>query len=53
MKKNIVCYCFGYSEEEIIRDVRENGGTSLILKRISDEKRNGTCNCRYNHPEDR
>lgn len=53
MKKNLICYCFGYSEEDIAKDVRENDGTSSILKRIMKEKKNGTCNCRHNHPQGR
>jgi len=53
MKKKLVCYCFGYSEEDIIRDVLENDGTSSILERILSEKKKGTCNCKFNHPEGR
>jgi hypothetical protein len=53
MKKNLVCYCFGYSEEDIVRDVRENSGTSAILERIISKKKNGACNCNFNHPEGR
>lgn len=49
-EKDLVCYCFGYSEEDIIRDVRNNNGTSLILQRISAEKKKGACNCAVNHP---
>jgi hypothetical protein len=51
MEKNLICYCFGYSEEDIIRDVLENNGTSSIMERILTEKKNGTCNCKFNHPE--
>jgi len=53
MEKKLICYCFGYSEEDIIRDVRENNGTSSILDRILGEKKKGTCNCKSNHPEGR
>ncbi len=53
MAKNLICYCFGYSEEDIVRDVLENNGMSKILTRILTEKKNGTCNCRYNHPQSR
>lgn len=53
MEKKLICYCFGYSEEGIIRDVRENNGTSSILDRILSEKKSGTCNCKFNHPEGR
>lgn len=48
-----ICYCFGYTEEDIRNDVRNNGGTSLILERILAEKRKGTCRCAAVHPEGR
>jgi hypothetical protein len=50
MKKNLICYCFEYSEEDIIRDVRENRGTSSILGRIVNEKKKGSCRCDTTHP---
>ncbi len=53
MERKLVCYCFGYSEEDIIRDVREGKGTSAILARIQKEKKKGACNCKHNHPEGR
>lgn len=53
MEKKLICYCFAYSEEDIVRDVIENRGASLILERILNEKKNGTCNCISNHPEGR
>jgi hypothetical protein len=53
MKKDLICYCFGYSEEDIIRDVIENRGSSSILGRILSEKKKGTCDCKLNHPEGR
>jgi hypothetical protein len=53
MGRDLICYCFGYSEEDIIRDVANNNGTSSILERILNEKKNGRCNCMFNHPEGR
>ena len=53
MKEKLLCYCFGYSERDVIRDVRENNGASLILERIVSEKKKGTCDCRNRHPEGR
>lgn len=53
LKKNLICYCFQYSEEDIVRDVMENNGVSPILEHIRSEKKKGTCNCRFNHPEGR
>ncbi len=48
--ENQICYCFGYSEEDITRDVLENKGRSLIVARILAEKKSGGCNCGKNHP---
>ena len=53
MATDLICFCFGYSEEDIVRDVRENKGNSLILERILSEKKKGACNCKNNHPEGR
>ena len=53
MKIKLICYCFGYSEEDIVRDVQENMGTSSIMERIQNEKKKGTCNCTRNHPDGR
>ncbi len=48
--ENRVCYCFGYTEEDITRDVVDNKGRSLIMERILSEKKVGGCNCGKNHP---
>jgi len=53
MERKLICYCFGYFEEDIITDVTENNGSSSILERILREKKKGTCNCKYTHPEGR
>lgn len=50
MKKNLICYCFNYSEEDISRDIREHNGTSTILQQITEAKQQGACNCARNHP---
>ncbi len=50
VEKNRICYCFGYSEEDIIKDVLDNKGTSTILERIVNEKKKGGCNCGTTHP---
>lgn len=46
----IICYCFGYSREDIRRDVREHDGASTILGRIIEDKRQGGCACAVHHP---
>jgi hypothetical protein len=53
MERDLICHCFGHSEEDIIRDVIANGGISSILERILIEKRRGACNCTFTHPEGR
>lgn len=53
MEKEVICYCFGYCEEDIVRDVREHNGISSILERIQREKKKGGCNCKTTHPEGR
>lgn len=53
MERKLICYCFGYSDEDIIRDVSENRGISSILERILNEKKKGTCNCGFNHQQGR
>jgi hypothetical protein len=47
---NRICYCFEYSEEDIIMDVLDNKGKTTILERIVNEKKKGGCNCGANHP---
>jgi hypothetical protein len=51
--KHLVCYCFEYSEADIIADVRANNGKSLILERIAEARRNNSCQCDDKHPEKR
>lgn len=47
---NQIRYCFGYTDEDIIKDALANKGVSTILKRIVNEKKMGGCNCGTNHP---
>ncbi len=53
MQDKKICYCFDYTEGDIIKDVRENNGRSTILEKIMAEKKKGGCRCNYNHPEGR
>lgn len=53
MERKLICYCFGYSEEDIVSNVIKNRGISSILERILNEKKKGTCNCKFNHPQGR
>ena len=45
-----VCYCFNYTDQDIIDDVRLNGA-SRILEAIQNAKRSGRCQCREKHPQ--
>ena len=44
MAQNLICYCFGYTDEDIKKDYDENGRSS-IMERIMNEKKDGKCNC--------
>ena len=46
---DLVCYCFGYSEQDIQRDYIENG-KSVILEKIKTEKQFGNCQCATKNP---
>jgi hypothetical protein len=46
----LVCYCFGYSEADIEKDVRDNNGISTILEKIKASKKDGTCRCHEKNP---
>jgi len=41
---DLICYCFGYSAEDIKKDYLENE-KSTILGKIQLEKRSGNCQC--------
>ncbi len=46
---DLVCYCFGYSREDIERDVLANG-RSLIMEKIVAAKKYGSCQCNTKNP---
>lgn len=48
-----ICYCFEYTEDDIIRDLNRNDGVSTILDKITKAKKQGNCNCKDKHPEHR
>lgn len=49
----LICYCFNYTESDLIKDVEQNRGRSLILEKIVEEKQQGNCRCQTEHPEGR
>lgn len=48
-----ICFCFGYTDEDIIEDVRKHNGESTILEKIKGEKAKGRCNCANLNPKGR
>jgi hypothetical protein len=51
--KKLICYCFGYSQADIVDDVARHHGRSTILERIAEAKKNGTCQCDTKNPKKR
>jgi hypothetical protein len=47
-----ICYCFGYTEEDIRRDFLANG-RSTLLEKIRKEKAAGACRCAETSPKGR
>jgi hypothetical protein len=47
-----ICFCFGYSESDIEKDVIEQG-KSLIMEKIIAEKKAGGCQCETKNPKGR
>ena len=47
---NLICYCFGYSGEDIRQDFIRNG-RSLIMEKIKVEKKSGGCLCATLNPK--
>jgi len=50
--EKLVCYCFGYTAEDIAKDAIRNG-RSVIMERIAAEKKVGGCNCSEKNPKGR
>ncbi|GAG25519.1 unnamed protein product [marine sediment metagenome] len=46
---NLVCYCFEYTDEDIKQDLAANG-RSLIMEKITAEKKVGACQCATKNP---
>ncbi len=52
MNDTLICYCFGYTEDDIRNDYLKNG-KSLIRERIAAEKKDGNCKCAETNPNGR
>ena len=51
--KKLICYCYGYTETDIIDDFYKNKGKSSIVAQIIKARKNKTCQCDDKHPEKR
>lgn len=51
MEKKI-CYCFGYTDTDIERDVLAHG-QSLLMEKITASKKAGRCQCGDKNPKGR
>jgi hypothetical protein len=51
-KDPMVCYCFGYTEADIVQDMAAHGA-SRIMKKIVAEKKAGGCDCARKNPRGR
>jgi hypothetical protein len=47
---DLICYCFGYSDDDIQNDYMENG-KSTIMEKIQMEKKVGSCQCATKNPK--
>lgn len=48
----LICYCYGFFEEDIRDDVSRHG-RSTIMEKIMAEKRAGACRCAETNPSGR
>jgi len=48
----LVCYCFEYTRNDIENDYLKNG-RSMILEKITSEKKSGGCDCAKKNPKRR
>jgi hypothetical protein len=49
MSKDLICYCFNYTESDIEADIHKNRKSS-IEERIKAEKKAGACECATKNP---
>ncbi len=47
---DLICYCFVYSVDDIEKDYRDNG-VSTIMEKIKMEKKFGNCQCVTKNPK--
>jgi hypothetical protein len=49
----MIGYCHGYTDADIVADLKKNQGDSAILRQIIEARRNNTCQCDVKHTEKR
>ena len=49
---DLVCCCFQYTKKQIEKDYMDNG-RSVILEKITLEKKSGGCDCAQKNPKGR
>ena len=49
---DLICYCFGYTVNDIEQDFIKNG-RSLVIEKIAAEKKAGGCDCANKNPKGR
>lgn len=49
MMSDLICYCFGYTVENIRHDFVKHG-RSTIMEKIAMAKKMGTCECATKNP---
>lgn len=49
---NLVCYCFGYTKDDIEQDLIRNR-RSVIMEKITEEKKANGCDCANKNPKGR
>ena len=49
MSKDLICYCFSYTESDIEADILTNNKSS-IEEKIKGEKKAGACECATKNP---
>ena len=49
---DLICYCFGYTVNDIEQDFIKNE-RSLIIEKIAAEKKVGRCDCANKNPKGR
>jgi len=47
---DLICYCFGYSVDDIQKDYQDNC-KSTIMEKIGTEKKFGNCQCGIKNPK--